>query len=85
MSAKFNIPVPEFALRIREMEVETVRKIGSHTFFVARVVSDERFSDAEELHAIHGFYQAWRMKGRSAELKASIAEDSFNKRGIDSL
>jgi flavin reductase (DIM6/NTAB) family NADH-FMN oxidoreductase RutF len=84
-STIFNIPVPDFALRVREMEVETIRKIGSHTFFVAKVVSDERFYDDAELHAIHGFYQAWRLKGRSAELKASLAEDSFNKQGLYSL
>jgi flavin reductase (DIM6/NTAB) family NADH-FMN oxidoreductase RutF len=84
-STKFNIPIPDFALRVREMEVETIRKIGSHTFFVAKIVSDERFCDDAELHAVHGFYQAWRLKGCSAELKASLAEDSFNKRGLNSL
>jgi hypothetical protein len=84
-SAKFDIPVPDFALRVREMEVEAIRRIGSHTFFVARIVSDERFSEEEELHAIHGFYQAWRLKGRRAELETSVAEDAFNKRGFYSL
>jgi flavin reductase (DIM6/NTAB) family NADH-FMN oxidoreductase RutF len=81
MSSAFHIPVPVFALRVREMEVEEIRKIGSHTFFVAKIVRDETFDKSEMVCAIHGFYQAWRLKGRKAELRASLAEDSFNKRG----
>jgi flavin reductase (DIM6/NTAB) family NADH-FMN oxidoreductase RutF len=37
MSTVFNIPVPVFAMRVREMEIEKVLPIGSHTFFVARI------------------------------------------------
>jgi flavin reductase (DIM6/NTAB) family NADH-FMN oxidoreductase RutF len=82
MSATFQIPVPVFAQRVREMEIETVRKIGSHTFFVARITSDESFAESVGLCIVHGFYQAWRLKGRRAELEASLAEDLLNKRGI---
>jgi hypothetical protein len=64
------------------MEIETVRKIGSHTFFVARITSDESFAESVGLCIVHGFYQAWRLKGRRAELEASLAEDLLNKRGI---
>jgi hypothetical protein len=81
-SANFNFPVPDFALRVREMEVETVRKIGSHTFFIARIIGEESFADEEELHVVHGFYQALRLKGQSAALQASIRKDSVNKRGF---
>ena len=81
MSTTFNIPVPVFASRVREMEVEEIHKIGSHTFFVAKIICDETFAKSEGLCVIHGFYQAWRLKGRSTELRASLAEDSFNKRG----
>jgi hypothetical protein len=81
MSTAFHIPVPIFALRVREMEVEEIRKIGSHTFFLAKIVGDETFDTSEMVCAIHGFYQVWRLKGRKAELRASLAEDSFNKRG----
>jgi len=86
-SAKLHIPVPTFAQRVREMEVETVRKIGSHIFFVARIVSDEHLATGAGLCIVHGFYQAWRLKGRRADLEASLAEDMDNKRGvpIDSL
>jgi flavin reductase (DIM6/NTAB) family NADH-FMN oxidoreductase RutF len=81
-STAFQIPVPMFSQRVREMEIETVRKLGSHTFFVARVIHDEGFAGSVGLCIVHGFYQAWRLKGSRAELEASLAEDSLNKRGI---
>ncbi|HWE51860.1 MAG TPA: hypothetical protein VG273_18845 [Bryobacteraceae bacterium] len=61
-SATFRIPVPDFALRVRELEVETANKIGNQWFFVARVVHDENVADGPGLCMIHGFYQAWRLK-----------------------
>jgi len=85
MSSTFKIPVPDFALRVRELEVEKIHKIGSHTLFVARVVGDESFGPGPALHVIHGFYQARRLQGRRAELAASVAEDSLNKRGLGAL
>jgi flavin reductase (DIM6/NTAB) family NADH-FMN oxidoreductase RutF len=81
-STTFNIPVPEFTQRVRELEVEMVHPVGSHTLFVARVIRDEVVSEKEGLCVIHGFYQAWRLKGRRTELQNSLAEDSFNKRGF---
>lgn len=81
MSEVFKIPFPDFALRVREMEVEKVMKIGSHTFFIARTVSDKRLSEGLQVNVIHGFYQAARFKDKNAQLKASISEDSINKRG----
>lgn len=81
MSEAFKIPFPDFALRVREMEVERVMKTGSHTFFIARTVSDKRLSDGLQVNVIHGFYQALRLKDKNAQLKASVAEDSINKRG----
>jgi hypothetical protein len=81
-SATFQIPVPMFSQRVREMEIETVRRLGSHIFFVARVIHDEGFAGSVGLCIVHGFYQAWRLKGSRAELEASLAEDLLNKRGI---
>ena len=81
MSEMFKIPFPDFALRVREIEVEKVMKIGSHTFFIARTVSDYRLSEGLQVNVIHGFYQAVRLKDKNAQLKASIEEDSINKRG----
>lgn len=80
-SRTFNLPVPEFAARVKEMEVKDVRKIGSHNFFVARIVDDEIFSQTQIVCAIHGFYQAWRMKGRKDDLAASVRQHRLNKRG----
>jgi hypothetical protein len=80
-SAKFNIRVPAFSQRVREMEVETVRDLGSHTFFIARIIHDETPAATMGLHIVHGFYQAWRLRGHTEELNAALANDSFNKRG----
>ena len=78
-STRLEIPVPVFALRVREMEIEQVYRMGRHTFFVARIVSDERLSDRLALHTIHGYYQTLRLKGRPDELAASLLDDASNK------
>jgi hypothetical protein len=46
------------------MEIEAVRRLGSHTVFVARVVHEERCSDGLQFFMIHGIYQAWRLRKR---------------------
>lgn len=81
LSPIFRIPVPVFAQRVREMEIVKTYCLGSHSFFVARVAHDETFSYESQLCVIHGFYQAWRLKGRSSELQASLAEDCLSKTG----
>jgi flavin reductase (DIM6/NTAB) family NADH-FMN oxidoreductase RutF len=78
-STTFNLPIPAFAQRVREMKIERVHRIGSHTLFIARIVCDETFTDGPGLSAIHGFYQFWRLKGRTADLKVSLAEHLHNK------
>jgi flavin reductase (DIM6/NTAB) family NADH-FMN oxidoreductase RutF len=79
LSTTLRIPVPVFTHRVRELQVETVRPIGSHTLFLASVVHEETLSEVPELCVIHGFYQAWRLRKHRAELRASIREDSRNK------
>jgi flavin reductase (DIM6/NTAB) family NADH-FMN oxidoreductase RutF len=74
-SATFKIPIPVFTQRVREMEVLKSHNIGSHIFFLARLIHDESFSNSLGLSVIHGFYQAWRLNGQSAELQASRAEE----------
>ena len=81
-SSQFNIRVPAFALRVRELELETIRKMGSHNFFIARVISDEQRIEGEELHALHGFFQAWRMRGREEDLRSALVQDAANKQGL---
>jgi flavin reductase (DIM6/NTAB) family NADH-FMN oxidoreductase RutF len=69
-SESFGIPVPCFALRVRELEIENVRKLGSHTLFVARLIREELTVDAPQFFMLHGTYQAWRMKAREAAASA---------------
>lgn len=82
-SKKFHIPVPEFAQRVRELEVETSVAIGTHRFFIARIVEDQRFCEGPGFCSIHGFYQYWRLHDladRNAILASSRTRDAFHKR-----
>ncbi len=78
-SMNFGIPVPKFAVRVREIQVEQSQRIGSHRFFIGRIVSDEVQSTELQACIVHGFYQFWRLGGDSPMLQASIAEDLRNK------
>ena len=82
LSDVFLIPYPDFALRVRELQVERITKTGSHTFFIARIVSDRTLAEGLQVNVIHGFFQALRLKGQKARLVESIAEDRVNKKGI---
>jgi hypothetical protein len=76
-SQSFGIPVPEFACRVREMKIDQVHKLEFHTFFLARVVSDELLATVPELCVAQGFYQDWRTKQRGVDKKRAYAEDAF--------
>jgi flavin reductase (DIM6/NTAB) family NADH-FMN oxidoreductase RutF len=56
-SKALGVPVPEFALRVRELQVDVSRRIGSHTLFVAHTIQDERKADGLEFFVTHGIYQ----------------------------
>ena len=58
----FALPVPDFAVRVREMRVEAANDLGSHTLFVARTIAVEDRNDAPEFFVVHGIYQAFRAK-----------------------
>ena len=60
-SSAFSIPVPCFASRVIELQIETTHHLGSHTFFVARVIRDERHHDGAQFFMVHGIYQSWRL------------------------
>jgi flavin reductase (DIM6/NTAB) family NADH-FMN oxidoreductase RutF len=62
-SSRFGVPVPEFALRVRELEVEAVEELGSHTFFIARILHEEVYADNPNFFMIHGIYQKVRRPG----------------------
>jgi flavin reductase (DIM6/NTAB) family NADH-FMN oxidoreductase RutF len=61
-SSRFSLPVPATALRVREVEIDDFREIGSHTFFVTRVVSDHPVRQEEQLHHTSGFHQDFRLR-----------------------
>lgn len=81
-SKEFGIPVPASAPRVREMKVEQTHKVGSHTLFLARIISDEKYSDEPRVHIVHGFYQHFRLRDHKEKLKTSVLEDRVNKRGL---
>ena len=56
----FGGPVPEFALRVREVKVEAVKELGSHTFFIGTTQQEEIYSDKANFYMVHGMYQQWR-------------------------
>jgi flavin reductase (DIM6/NTAB) family NADH-FMN oxidoreductase RutF len=66
-SAAFGLPVPRFALRVREMQIETIREFQSHTLLVARIVTNEFRAEGLQMFHVHGSYQVWRQQhGRSS-------------------
>ena len=71
------IPVPLFACRVRELQVERVHRLGFHTFFLARVLSDEPLAQVPELCVAHGFYQEWRVTNRGIDKRQAAAEDLY--------
>jgi flavin reductase (DIM6/NTAB) family NADH-FMN oxidoreductase RutF len=60
-SSALSIPVPCFASRVIELQIESTHNLGSHTFFVARVIRDERYHDGAQFFMVHGIYQSWRL------------------------
>ncbi len=63
-SPALGIPVPGFALRVREMQIEAARNLGSHTLFVAHIIRDENWAEGLQFFMVHGVYQAWRLSKR---------------------
>jgi hypothetical protein len=70
-----NIPVPAISLRTREMEIESVHRVGSHSFFIVRTISDEQLAEGPELSVVHDFYQAWRVR-HGLDHPSSVAQDA---------
>ena len=55
-SKTFHIPVPEFALRVCELNIEDQWPLGSHTFFLARIAGEELLSNDSAFYMINGQY-----------------------------
>jgi len=80
LSRELRLAVPVFSPRVREMEIELVNRVGSHSLFVARVLSDERLGDGLEFSVIHGYYQAWRIRN-GLDSASSLAKDAEIRAG----
>jgi flavin reductase (DIM6/NTAB) family NADH-FMN oxidoreductase RutF len=61
-SSAFGLPVPDFALRTRDLEVEEVRDLGSHQLFISRIVADHQWTEGDEFFESHAFYETWRQR-----------------------
>ncbi len=62
-SAALGLPVPRFALRVRELQVLRSETMGSHRQFLCRVMRDTKYGDGLQLFIAHGLYQAWPRRG----------------------
>jgi hypothetical protein len=63
-SAMFGLPVPRFSLRVRELQIEVIRPMGSHKLFVCNTLEDRSYASALQLFVIHGLYHFWRQRAR---------------------
>jgi flavin reductase (DIM6/NTAB) family NADH-FMN oxidoreductase RutF len=68
-SLEFSLPVPESALRVRELEILDFNVVGSHTLFLTRVVSDRATGEGTRLFHTSGIHQYFRKRsGQSFQL-----------------
>jgi flavin reductase (DIM6/NTAB) family NADH-FMN oxidoreductase RutF len=70
-SRHFSLPCPAMALRVREIEILDFDTIGSHTFFVTRIASEDRVEDDAQFFHTSGIYQHFRSCIRRPFLPAS--------------
>ena len=61
-SPAFGLPIPEFALNVKEMEIEEVRAMGSHKLFICRTEANHLRCHGLQLSFVHGFYHARRQQ-----------------------
>jgi flavin reductase (DIM6/NTAB) family NADH-FMN oxidoreductase RutF len=61
-SREFSLPCPAMALRVRELEILDFDVIGSHTFFVTRVASDQPACGDSQFFHTSGIYQYFRSR-----------------------
>ena len=72
-SRAFGISAAAPALRIRELDIVHSEEVGSHTFFLGRIVSEEALAQDTQLHHTAGFHQAWRRRRGSPFAEARSA------------
>ncbi len=61
-SCEYSLPYPGIALRIRELAILDFDTIGSHTFFLSRVVSDRASGEGNQFFHTSGIYQHFRTR-----------------------
>lgn len=59
-SDNYSLPYPDSALRVREIDILNAETIGSHTFFVTKIVSDRKIAESAGLFHTSGIYQHYR-------------------------
>lgn len=59
-SKELRLPIPTFAIRVYELQVCNSQNLGSHTFFLARILEEQRNVSQPEFHMIHGLYSSYR-------------------------
>jgi flavin reductase (DIM6/NTAB) family NADH-FMN oxidoreductase RutF len=64
-SARFDLPVPAIALGVRELEIIDHATMGSHTFFVCRIVAEGTPREGVPLCHTSGMYQYFRTRRRT--------------------
>lgn len=67
-SKTFGIPVPEFAIGYREVEVGQWKDLGSHTLFLGKIVYEELPKKSiPQLYHVHRFYEGFLLRNRLLE------------------
>ncbi len=59
-SREFSLPYPGIALRVREFAILDFATIGSHTFFVTQLASEQCAADDAQFFHTSGIYQHFR-------------------------
>ena len=72
-SPAFGLPIPEFALTVKEMEIEEVRAMGSHKLFICRTGATQLRSHGLQLSFVQGFYHARRQQTQPLVLATRVA------------
>ena len=61
-SPEFGLRVPAEAQRLRECSIESWQEVGSHSFFVCRVVTDRTLGNEPRLHHTCGIHRVYRQR-----------------------
>lgn len=70
-SSRFSLPYPEIALRVRECAILDYETIGSHTFFVTEITTEQPLCDDAQFFHTSGIYQHFRTRRGRAFPSAS--------------